>query len=102
LRTESIGPAVVLDMRCSTTTTFARGTVSRPPPPRSTRPLTLTDCPASGAPPQSTPSSRAALRRELAEIFRIEVLEVGLQRVGIERAAAGAWRAWVCHGIAGW
>src|SRR2546422_9146532 len=75
-------------MRCSTTAAFARGTVS--PPPRSTRPLTLTDCPASGAPPQSTPSSRAALRRELAEIFRIEVLEVGLQRVGIERAAAGA------------
>src|SRR6266704_4945584 len=67
------------------TQALPRGTVSRPP--CSTRPLTLTAWEQSAV---GMPTSSSRLRRKLAEIFGIEVLEVRLQRVGIERAGAGA------------
>src|SRR5467141_854830 len=83
LRAESIGPAASRARRCNTTQAFASGTVSRPP--RSTRPLTLTAWEQSAV---GMPTSSNRLRRKLAEIFGIEVLEVRFQRVGIERTAA--------------
>src|SRR5882672_12673249 len=82
LRTESIGPAASRAMRCNTTQALASGTVSRPP--RSTRPLTLTAWEQSAV---GMPTSSNRLRRKLAEIFGIEVLEVRFQRVGVEGAA---------------
>src|SRR5690242_15961579 len=81
-------------MRCSTTMTFDSGTVSRPP--RSTRPLTLTrpgGCwtGAAASSVEKAPSARIKpLRRELPEIFRVEVLEVRLQGIGIELVATSA------------
>src|SRR5215472_842839 len=54
-----------------------------------TAPVTVTDCAA--ATPAPLPRAKrprsSVLRCELAEIFRIEALEVGLEGVGIERAA---------------
>src|SRR6266481_139232 len=82
LRAESIGPAASRARRCNTTQAFASGTVSRPP--RSTRPLTLTAWEQSAV---GMPTSSNRLRRKLAEIFGIEVLEVRLQRIGVEGAA---------------
>src|SRR5467141_1735838 len=84
LRAESIGPAASRARRCNTTQALASGTVSRPP--RSTRPLTLTAWEKSAV---GMPTSSNRLRRKLAEIFRIEVLEVRLQRVRVEGSAAG-------------
>src|SRR3989475_6351222 len=65
-----------------TTQALTSGTVSRPP--CSTRPLTLTAWENSAG---GMPTSSNRLRRKLAEIFRIEVLEVRLQRVGVEGTA---------------
>src|SRR5438445_13852526 len=67
---------------CSTTQVWAAG---RPVGPDRTRPATTTCC-ARTAPARH--SSNAVLRSEFPEIFRVEVLEVGLQRVGIERRRA--------------
>src|SRR5690348_2311013 len=47
------------------------------------------DCSPAPPPPTPRPSNRTALRSELAEIFRIEVLEVGLELFRIERRCAG-------------
>src|SRR5947208_8824238 len=71
-----------MDTRCNTTQVRAAG---RPVGPYRTRPVTTTCCARS---PPARHSSNAVLRSELPEIFRIEVLEVGLQRVGIERPRA--------------
>src|SRR5439155_24727416 len=76
-----------MDTSCSTTRVRASG---RPPGPYSTRPETTIPCatrPAAPAPLSSASSAR--LRSELPEIFRIEVLEVVLQGIGIERPRAG-------------
>src|SRR5690348_3042986 len=68
-----------------------------PPVPRTTRPVTWVRWAASGvAAHRAAATARAALRNELAEIFRIEVLEVGLERVRVEGAGAG-----IAHGIGG-
>src|SRR5882724_1750129 len=83
VRTESTGwPPPPMDTWWSTTQVRAAG---RPVGPFRTRPVTTTCC-ARSAPARH--SSNAVLRSELPEIFRIEVLEVGLQRVGIERSRA--------------
>src|SRR5260221_10567182 len=83
VRVESMGsPPPPMDTRWSTTHVRAAG---RPPGPFRTRPVTTTCC-ARSAPARH--SSNAVLRSELPEIFRIEVLEVGLERVGIERRRA--------------
>src|SRR5213592_1757447 len=85
VRTESIGaPPPPMVTRCSTTHEPASG---RPPgPPSRTRPETTKRCARSLPPPPPRRQSNAsALRSELPEVFRIEVLEVGLQLVGIER-----------------
>src|SRR5712664_158997 len=84
LRTESTGPVLSRAKRWRSTQAFASGTLSRPP--RSTRPLTLTAWEKSAV---GMPTSSNRLRRKLAEIFRIEVLEVRLQRVGVEGTAPG-------------
>src|SRR3989442_1527341 len=63
-----------------------RATRTAPPPP----PAPATRCASRAtAPAPESARSRRALRRELAEVFRIEVLEVGLQRVRVERGRAG-------------
>src|SRR5882724_6556459 len=83
VRTESTGwPPPPMDTWWSTTQVRAAG---RPVGPFRTRPVTTTCC-ARSAPARH--SSNAVLRSELPEIFRIEVLEVGLERVGIERRRA--------------
>src|SRR2546429_6085116 len=67
-------------------TTQAPTSARRAAPPRSTRPETTTPCASSPDPPaQSRAGSRSRLRRELPEVFRIEVLQVGLQRIRVER-----------------
>src|SRR5690349_16733202 len=76
-----------MDTSCSTTRVRASG---RPTGPYSTRPETAIPCarrPAAPPPPSS--ARRARLGSKLPEIFRIEVLEVVLQRIGIERPRAG-------------
>src|SRR6266576_2782049 len=83
VRAESIGwPPPPRHTGCSTTQVRTAG---RPVGPYRTRPVT-TACGARRAPARH--NSNAVLRNELPEIFRIEVLEVGLQRVGIERRRA--------------
>src|SRR6266849_9858633 len=83
VRVESIGwPPPPMETSCNTTQVRTAG---RPVGPYRTRPVT-TACCARSAPARH--NSNAVLRSELPEIFRIEVLEVGLQRVGIERRRA--------------
>src|SRR5947208_9992247 len=72
-----------MDTRCSTTQVRATG---RPAGPYRTRPV-ITTCCARSAPARHS-SSNAVLRSEFPEIFRVEVLEVGLQLVGPERRGA--------------
>src|SRR6266705_1707767 len=87
VRIESIGcPPPVIATWCSTTQVPTSGRATGPP--CITRPETTTPCAA--RPPLRTArparvAETATLRRELAEVFRIEVLEVGLQRIGVER-----------------
>src|SRR6266540_2223109 len=86
VRTESIGPPPPADAsRWSTTQARASGCCSGPP--CRTRPDTTTCCDPPPPPPRRQ-SRASGLWSELAEIFRIEVLEVGLQRVGVERCGA--------------
>src|SRR5947208_10130626 len=89
VRTESIGaPPPPMVTRCSTTHEPSSG-APRGPPSR-TRPETTIRCARSSPPAPPTRQSKAsALRSELPEVFRIEVLEVGLQRIGIERSLSG-------------
>src|SRR5207245_6677661 len=87
VRAESAGPAVVIVTLCRTAQPPANGRGRVPPPPMETVPDTTARCaPRPAGPPQvSARSTRRALRRELAEVFRVEVLEVGFQRVRVER-----------------
>src|SRR5262245_11334536 len=97
-RAESTGPPSRIVTRCSTTQCPSRG-VSAPPrrpppppplPPRRNTPETDVSCAAIPAPPPRRKIRRArALRRELAEVLRIEILEVVLQRIGVERLRPG-------------
>src|SRR5919109_2319324 len=74
-------------MRCSTTHAFGSGAVSRPP--RRTLPLMLT-CGVCAGSIEKPPSQNSSwLRRKLPEIFRIEILEVRLEGVGVERPTPG-------------
>src|SRR2546428_14069771 len=68
-----------MDSWCSATQVRATG---RPAGPNRTRPV-ITTCCARSAPARH--SSNAVLRSEFPEIFRVEVLEVGLQLIGSER-----------------
>src|SRR5579884_822332 len=91
VRVESIArPPPLRDTSCSTTHAPGRG---RPAGPYSTRPVTASRWAArpAGAPaaPAARPRSATSLRRELAEVFRIEVLEVRLQRVRVEGPGPG-------------
>src|SRR6266516_4374458 len=64
--------------------------IGPPPPPIVTRRETTTRCARRSPPAPPTRQARvSALRSELAEIFRIEVLEVRLELVGVERFVAG-------------
>src|SRR5438132_659704 len=65
-----------------------RRTVLTPPAARPAGPATRCASRPT-APPPTRARRTSALRRELAEIFRIGVLEVGLQRVRVERRRAG-------------
>src|SRR5437870_1357619 len=68
---------------------YSRPVTATPPTPP-TPPTPATRCASRAtAPAPESARSRSALRRELAEVFRIEVLEVGLQRVRVERGRAG-------------
>src|SRR5437763_523701 len=89
VRVESIGPpAPPMVTRCSTTQARASGVPSGPP--CTTRPETTTRCARRSPPAPPTRQARvSALRSELAEVFRIEVLEVRLELVGVERFGAG-------------
>src|SRR5256714_14463693 len=77
-----------MDTSCSTTRVRASG---RPAGPYSTRPETAIPCATRPVvPPSPASSARSArLGSELPEIFRIEVLEVVLQGIGIERPRSG-------------
>src|SRR2546430_17083304 len=77
-----------MDTSCSTTRVRASG---RPAGPYSTRPETAIPWATRPVVPPPPPSSArsARLRSELPEIFRIEVLEVVLQGIGIERPRSG-------------
>src|SRR5213593_3067781 len=92
VRVESIGfPPPSIAIWCRTAQAPASGRATGPP--RSTRPETTTPCATTSPLPHSTRTARTAktatLRRELPEVFRIEVLEVGLQRIRVERPSAG-------------
>src|SRR2546425_13258909 len=86
VRLESIGPPPPpIVTRCSTTQARASGVPSGPP--CTTRPETTTRCARRSPPAPPTRQARvSALRSELAEVFRVEVLEVRLELVGIERS----------------
>src|SRR6202008_3364752 len=81
---ESAGrPPPPMDTSCSTARACASG---RPARPDSTRPETTIPCATTRvAAPPAISSRNASLGSELAEIFRIEVLEVVLQGIGVER-----------------
>src|SRR5881628_927697 len=89
VRVESIGfPPPSIAIWCRTAQAPASGRATGPP--RSTRPETTTPCATTSPLPHSTRTAKTAtLRRELPEVFRIEVLEVGLQRIRVERPSAG-------------
>src|SRR6059058_3043303 len=88
VRVESIGPpAPPIVTRCSTTQARASGVPSGPP--CTTRPETTTRCARRSPAPPTRQARVNALRSELAEVFRIEVLEVRLELVGVERFGAG-------------
>src|SRR2546421_12577865 len=76
-----------MDTWCSTTRVRASG---RPAGPYSTRPETTTPCATRPVAPPTLVSARSTTRlgSELPEIFRIEVLEVVLQGIRIERPRA--------------
>src|SRR6266550_7721885 len=87
VRVESIGPPwPCMRTWCSTTHAFASG---RSRGPYSTCPETCTRCATSPPPPLNRQRRTSALWRELAEIFRIEVLQIRLEGVGVERGGAG-------------
>src|SRR5437870_8477659 len=89
VRTESIGPPPPrICTWCSTTQVCASG---RPLGPYTTCPDTCTPCaiPSRPPPPPHRQRRTSTLRRELAEIFRIEVLEVRLESVRVERRGTG-------------
>src|SRR6185295_4449622 len=68
--------------RCSTAQVAGRGFRSGP---YSTRPEITTCAPSvPPPPPASRPKRTSALRGELAEIFRIEILQVGLELVRVQ------------------
>src|SRR5437660_7559037 len=76
-----------MDTWCSTTRVWASG---RPADPDRTRPETMIPCATRPVAPPAPISARSArLGSELPEIFRIEVLEVVLEGIGIERPRAG-------------
>src|SRR5438034_7010732 len=103
VRVESTGlPPPSIETWCITTQAPTSGRSAAPP--RSTRPETTSPCAAKSALPRPTKAVRTAkaarlcatlpplpslppvpLRRELPEVFRIEVLQVGLQRIRVER-----------------
>src|SRR3989454_8434195 len=89
VRLESIGPpAPPIVTRCSTTQARANGLPFGPP--CTTRPVTTTRCARRSPPAPLSRQPRArALGSELPEIFRIEVLQVGLELVGAEGRGAG-------------
>src|SRR2546427_12818426 len=88
-RLESIGPPPPpIVTRCSTTQARASAVPSGPP--CTTQPETTTRCARRSPPAPPTRQARgSALRRELAEGFRVEALEGRLELVGIERFGAG-------------
>src|SRR5512146_835533 len=104
VRAESTGPPPPAVTWCSTTQRPASGAPSGPPrrstpdtvpspaPPWDAR--TVTPAPSSA---RSAPT--VALRRELPEILRIEILEVVLERVGVE--GLGAALSQVLGGVDG-
>src|SRR5919198_3794803 len=80
-------PSPPMETWCNTTQARASGCRVVP---RTTRPVTVIPCASSALCPPlpRTRASSARLRRELPEVFRIEVLEVGLQRIRVEGAGA--------------
>src|SRR5712692_9913287 len=93
-RAESIGPPLPMLTWCSTTQAPGSGLPGRPGvPSRSPRPVAVTRCPSRRPePPPASASSARALRSKLAEVFRIHVLQVGLQGVRVEGGGACAVR----------
>src|SRR5256885_3851241 len=96
VRLESIGPpAPPIVTRCSTTQ--ARGSGRPFGPPCMTRPVTTTRCARISPPAPLSRQARArALGSELPEVFRIEVLQVGLELVGAERRGTGLGAGLAC------
>src|SRR5690348_9198284 len=88
-----MGPCPAIAMRCNTAQRPPAGRVTSPP----SATVPRTSGPWAARPPAALPARSAAsagprrLRREFAEVVRVEVLQVGLERLGIERRrAAGA------------
>src|SRR5512144_2424902 len=104
VRTESTGPPPPAVTWCSTTQRPASGTPVGPPrrrtPDTAPPPAPPWDARVDTPAPSSARSApTVALRRELAEILRIEILEVVLERVGIE--GLGAALSQVLGGVDG-